>query len=369
MSVGILAVGCGDDGDDGAGVPTDETAGTDDANGTETTPGEETVAPDADPVRVVYQPATESLSALPVLRAIQAGYFDEEGIELDTLPVNSASAQVSASVDSGQADFATSGATGPLAALAGGQNIAVVAATAGFNLGFSCHNDTVARLEAELGVTPESSYDEKIEALRGLTLGLPAAGSTTDIGIRTMLSRAGVDPDSDLTIQGLADPAAMVAAAREHRVDCYAFSPPTGLLGVSEGWAQAWIMIGNAPTDYDGFAGSPGLVFLTSRDYIAENPEVVNAAVRALQRATDDVTSGDPLVSEEVKEQWFPELDQDVWELSFDRAVADLEVAGLMLTEAGYENLLELFNADRDDPVDFTIEEFFDFGPLESIGS
>jgi ABC-type nitrate/sulfonate/bicarbonate transport system substrate-binding protein len=163
--------------------------------------------------------ANRTLSGLPLLQALGAGYFTQAGVTLHEMPDATSSTAPIQAMLAGQADIAMVGSSAALAAQQAGQDIVGIGVLASRPpLQMVLGTDTVARLVAA-GVTPASSTDRKVAALRGLTLATTGPGNIIEKLLRAPLRAGGVDPDRDVTIRTIPDSRAMLAALRQKQVD------------------------------------------------------------------------------------------------------------------------------------------------------
>lgn len=313
-----------------------------------------------------YQPIVTTMTALPRLRMTQTDCLSDHGLELEVAPANSNSAQNAAAAARGVADLAEAGSTGAVVARAEGLDVAGIATLAQIPiLVLSLNTDVVEEL-AEEGVTPESPLEQRLQALRGLTLAMPAPGSSTDIIIRDLLTSAGLDPNNDVVIQPVSDASTIPAAARSGRADGYMISPPAGLLGVTEGWAVSWIDL--SPGDVPGLERMPSVDVLVSSETLEDKPDEIRGFLQCLEAARVEVLEGTEEVRTAVREEYFGELDETLFNESYDRALPGLEL-GLVPMEEGYGNLMSLVNNDRDEPVETPFDEQYLTAPMtEALG-
>jgi ABC-type nitrate/sulfonate/bicarbonate transport system substrate-binding protein len=345
----------------GASTPTTAKKSTTPGKTTATTTAAATAA--RQPIKMTFLPATESLAVLTQLQAISKNYFEEEGLDLNYLGVLANAAQAAQTVVTGQADVAGTGSTGVLTVLSANRDIVAVAQISKEPTTIiSLTNKAVDAMKAK-GITQSSPVRDKLNGLKGMTLGLPAAGSSTDILVRSTLTAYGVDPDKDLTIQPVNDGPGLAAAARQGRVDAYAFSPPDSVLGVAEGWGQIWVSYPR--NDVPEFAAMPLTDIVTSRKYLKENPEAMRRLMRALWRAANDIKNDPESVRKAVKERFFKDLDPAVYNASFDAVLPGFQ-RGLIPEASGFPVLLKTFNVGRSQPVALSFEEVYDTALVSS---
>jgi NitT/TauT family transport system substrate-binding protein len=309
---------------------------------------------------VVVQVASESFGMLSQLMLFAGDYLEEEGLEIEYLPANPNAAQVAQSVTS-SADIAFPGSTGVLPAVAAGRDVVSIATiTQGPTTQLAVRKDAIEKT----GVTADAPLEERIQALKGLTLGLPAAGTVTDILVRDLLSRNGVTPEKDVTIRPIADVTALLTAMREGAVDAIAFSPPTSVQGVQEGYAEIWASLGSG--EIPEFEPMPFVDVVTSQAFLDQRGEDVEKFLRALDAASKALSEDPEAAAKIIKERWLPDLDQEVFDLSFEYSLPSSQ-RGLVPTQEGFEILLQTVNATSDEEIDVSFEDVYDTELISKI--
>ena len=253
------------------------------------------------------------------------------------------------------ADVAITGGTGTISILASGiSDIVGVAAMAGEGNQLTLRNSAVEKLAAQ-GVTPTSPIADKVKALKGLKIAMPAAGSGTDVLFRSTLKTYGVS-DRDLTIQPVADPNGQVAAAKQGQVDGYMFSSPTSLIAVSDGWGKVWI---DFHQDVPSVADRMTLDVITTKKYLSANQDVVKRVLTAMWRGWSDLQKDPDSVKAEIKAKYYPDLDQKVYDLAF-AANVKLFSAGLEPAQKSLDVTLNLYNATAQKPSNASFTDVYD---------
>lgn len=311
---------------------------------------------------IVVQVASESFGMLPQLLLFAGEYLEEEGIEIEYNTANPNAAQVAQSVTS-SADIAFPGSTGVIPAVAAGRDVVGIATvTKGPTTQVAIRKDA---LEGT-GVTADSPLAERIQAMKGMTLGLPAAGTVTDILVRDLLADNGVRPEEDVTIRPIADVTALSTALREGQVDAIAFSPPTSVQGVVEGYAEVWAALNT--DELPAYTDMHFVDVVTSRRFLDERADDVEKFLRALQKAADDLAERADEVAPEIKERWLPDLDQEIFDLSYDSSLPSAQ-RGLVPTEEGFAVLLETVNATSDEKADLDFDDVYDTTIIDKIAA
>jgi NitT/TauT family transport system substrate-binding protein len=303
-------------------------------------PGQE--GADGDQVRLVK--ASRSLSTLPLLYALERGYFRDASLQIVELPDSTTSTAPIQAMLAGQADIVQVGATAVFAAQAAGQPVMGIGVP---TPGPSYQIILSARATGELaagGVSPQSPIAERVKALRGKTLATPGSGSTIDSLLRATLSEYGLAPDSDVTIRPISDPKAMVAALRQGQIDGFSFAPPFTSSTVADGTARLWIdyIRGDVPR----FTKMPAGALVTTADFGQRHPESVKKFLTALKRAYADLAADPDGVRDFMAgTEYFRETNRDLFAVGFD-AYRPAYALGPVPSEEGFAALRDVYNGD-----------------------
>lgn len=309
-------------------------------------------------VKVELGSTTRSLAILPVLHALQAGYFEDEGLDVNFQPPNAKSADVALSTTSGASDLAVVGSTATVVAANTGRGVVGVAAVAQSPTNVvAITNKALQKLRDKgLSVTPDSPLVDRLKALGELTLGVPPQGSSGQVVMRYTLQENGLDPDEVLkNTRNLADGAALATAAREGQIDGFLWSPPAALLPAVQGFGVTWINWA------EGVPATDGVNFtdvVTSQDFIDENPEVVKKFMNALAKAAEDIKQTPDDVAATVKTEWFADTEQELFDLSFEAVLPSFQ-QGIVPDSEAFSTLLDLVNAGTQEPMDLSYEDVY----------
>lgn len=353
LSVGLLAAGCGDD-DDGSAATSAPTVapGTTAPSGSTSTTGSpaSTTTEPLVPIKIRFVTGSVSLNNLSHFAALADDAFEANGVDLQVLPALSNSALMVQTVLTGDADFALIGSAGMLPAIAQGQDIVAVADVLGTPpLVLSVTADTQAKLAAK-GITATSPIADRAQALKGLSIGTLATGSTTDIVVRTTLATYDVNPESDVTIRPFTEPAGILAAAKAGQVDAFLSSSPSPDY-------PGWIDYGAG--DVPAFAQMPYTTIVTTRAYLKGNPEAVRRFLRAEWSGRQALES-DPTGSlASIKAGYYAEMAPATYEFITTKVLKAMK-RDLVPTAPGFEALLNVFNASQSQPVKLTFDQVYD---------
>jgi NitT/TauT family transport system substrate-binding protein len=206
---------------------------------------------------------------------------------------------------------------------------------------------------APQGVTPSSPIEDRVKALKGLTLAVTPQGTLTDVLMRATLRQYGLDPDKDVTLQPMKDAASMLASAKQGKIDGLLFTPPTPYSLVEQGGVE-WINY--AAGDVPAVSGSYQLDLVASDSYVKDHKDTVEKFLGAVARA-EKLIHSDPAAAAKLARKAFPDMSETLWKTSFD-AVAPA-FTGLAPTEAGYEKTLALANQTVKQPIKLAFKDMY----------
>ena len=291
--------------------------------------------------KVTLNEVAHSIFYAPMYVAIEEGYFEDEGIDLDLVCGFGADKTMTA-VISGEADIGFMGSEASIYTYAEGAtdyvvNFAQLTQRAG--------NFLVAREEM-----PDFSWED----LKGhLVLG-GRKGGMPEMVFEYILKQNGIDPEKDLEINQNIDFGSTAAAFAEGQGDFTVEFEPGATSLESEGKGYVVASLG----EDSGYV--PYTAFSAKQSFIDENPDIIQGFTNALQKGMDYVQAHTPEEIAKIIEPQFPETDletittivsryyeQDTWksnlifeESSFDLLQDILESAGELAESVPYEDLV-----------------------------
>jgi len=202
---------------------------------------------------------------------------------------------------------------------------------------------SLSRLAAT-GVTPTSSVQQKVAALRGLTIATTGPGNIIDRLLRATLRQYGLDPDRDVKIRRIPDPTAMLAALRQKQVDGFIFALPLSQQPTVDGTGKLWLdFLGG---EVSAFTSMPANEIVTTRRFAKAHPDLVRNFMAAISKGFDDVQQHPDQVRAGVRATpAFAQTAPELFDESFD-AVLPAFKAGPKPTSAGYQALLRVTHID-----------------------
>ena len=217
----------------------------------------------------------------PIFVALEKGYFEEEGIQVDVRWFGAA-APIATAVAAGDIDV---GATGISAALfnsvAGGSRIWLVADRGSEHPGYRLNALVTNRAKYEAGL-------RSVADLKGKRIGITTLGSTYHYQVAQILSTEGLGLE-DVELVPLRTTSIMIDAVREGTVDAAIFSPPWGADAEEEGWGRVLFWAGEIPYQVTGVFVSDR--FRQNRDLAVR---FLRAYVRGIRYYYDAVLTDPP---------------------------------------------------------------------------
>lgn len=291
--------------------------------------------------KVTLNEVAHSIFYAPMYVAIEEGYFEEEGIELDLVCGFGADKTMTA-VISGEADIGFMGSEASIYT---------------YNEGATDYVVNFAQLTQRAGnflVAREKMDDFSWEDLKGHLILGGRKGGMPEMVFEYILKENGIDPEDDLEINQSIDFGSTAAAFSEGQGDFTVEFEPGATTLESEGKGYVVASLG----EDSGYV--PYTAFSAKRSYIDENPDIIQGFTNALQKGMDYVQTHSPEEIASVIEPQFPETDletittivtryydQDTWksnlifeESSFDLLQDILESAGELEKRAPYDDLV-----------------------------
>lgn len=317
-----------------------ETTANPDSNQTEETPSPEK-SQNKELVDVTLNEVAHSIFYAPMYAAIENGYFESEGINLD-LVCGFGTDKVMTAVLSGEADIGFMGSESSIYT---------------YNEGATDYVVNFAQLTQRAGnflVSREPIEDFQWEDLKGSTVLGGRKGGMPQMVFEYILKQHGLDPASDLSINQNIDFGSTAAAFSEGEADYTVEFEPGATSLESEGKGYVVASLGKD----SGYV--PYTAYSAKQSFIEEHPDVIQSFTNALQKGMDFVQTHTPGEIAEVIEPQFPETDldtittivtryyeQNTWkadlifqEESFELLQDILEEAGELEKRAPYEDIV-----------------------------
>lgn len=223
-----------------------------------------------DLTKVKVAEVTHSVFYAPQYVALEEGFFEEEGLEIE-LTLTSGADNVMAAVLSGDADVGLSGSEATIYV---------------YNQGEKDYIKTFAELTQKDGsflVSRENIKDFKVEDLKGKYVIGGREGGMPEMTLEYALKQNGIDPKKDLTIDTSIDFASMAGAFIGGTGDFVALFEPLATKVVNEGYGYKVAQLGTLTDNV------PYTAYNAKTSYLENNKDTIKAFERAIQKGLDFV--------------------------------------------------------------------------------
>lgn len=287
-------------------------------------------------VRFVY--SSVHMGYLPRIVALEKGFFAAEGLDMESTNIPGGS-KAAAALLGGSCDIVNLAYFHALKAARQGFDVVAFACPLNqWPLSYLMKPDM---MKAK-GITAGSPLDERIRAMKGLSIGCTSAGSGTDLIPRAFLRNRGIDPDTEVKIVPFGKWEAGVAAFEAGNIDIFQWVSPIPEMLEQKGVGKILFSMarGEVP-EFNGFAWDS---FFTTREYMEKHPEIILAFTKAVKRAIDYIHKDQEGTIAIIANTWkeaTPELRLSAYE-TISKAVP----VEPLLTKAGWEINMNLFFTD-----------------------
>lgn len=254
---------------------------------------------------------TRSLIFMPSYVAVAKGYFKDEGLNAEIVFFRGG-AQALAAVISKDAHIYVGVPSTAMQAVAKGLDVMVYGATMNqLSMDIVLQGDVAKKK----GISPSSAQAARIQALKGLTIGINAGGGSPDQVLRFLLNKEGFNPERDVTISPVGDNNAVLAAFGRKRVDVLFQAPPTSDLAVQKFGGTRIFSFGKG--EYEPLRGILYLGLISRGDWIAADPERTARIVRAFWRAQKLIQERPEEAMAAIRPIYFSALDKEAFDGGF----------------------------------------------------
>jgi NitT/TauT family transport system substrate-binding protein len=260
------------------------------------------------PVTIVQ--SSVSFNFVPMYIAQTAGYFKQEGIDLSVVLAGGGPKAMTGLIGGGGQFSASVLFDGMMAHRRGLTDVRALATLSLFQNPMAILN-TVAK---ERGISRDLPLKQRLEAMKGLRIGVTTPGATSDMFMRYMFRANGLNPDRDLQIIPLGGVSAQIAALQAGRVDGCSCLPPVDVIATAQGLT---IEVLDRLKDIPLLSGVTYGTLYGLDSYNKAHPDVVNAMARALARATL-MLAHNPDAAKLATRPFLKELDQATYDAAWD---------------------------------------------------
>lgn len=300
-------------------------------------PGDQPPAGGVTKLRVT-QSVADSVAFIPIYVARYFNYFGDEGLAADVITTAGGGPDVAALV-AGEAQFTAAGPINQLALWQEGKKTLSVASFGDrLTVNFVMHKDVYA----QRGLSPASTAEQKIAALKGTKVAITRRGALTDMVVRMYAQRAGLDPEKDLTIIATGAGQPQMAALEQGQVDVAAATTPTAESLVERGVGV--MLFYNSGGEDPSLQPFTGYSIIVMQDYARQNPNIVRAFNRAIVKANKWVVDHTAEEAAAVMHFYLPTLPAEDIAKNFGYIKGGVPAEGCLSDKAVTANI-ELFQA------------------------
>jgi NitT/TauT family transport system substrate-binding protein len=277
--------------------------------------------------------AAPGLSFSALFLAERAGLWGKKGFAAELKQVQGGPLTMVA-LTNREAFFGSVASTDPVVGWGKGiKTIAVGAFTGSLAMQFTARKDWMARV----GVSPKSSLEDKLKALKGARIGASTIGGGPAQYARYLARSAGFDPERDLKILAVGFGAARMAALRTNQVDLTCGDAPEADQVELEGFGELFL---NCAQDVPVFRVFAYTLVLVTPEVAGGQPDLVRQVAQTLGEANDMFATkfGEAV---DILKQQFPTVPPKALERALERD-RDTYPRGCRMTPLMWENNIKV---------------------------
>jgi NitT/TauT family transport system substrate-binding protein len=309
------------------------------------------------PYRTLLPSASPSLQEAPSYLAEAMGYYKEEGLEVERIPINTGAVALTALV-SGAADVLLSTPGEFLVALSRGQKLKILSALSNYMPYCFIVSKAFADKHSLTEDTPLDQRKAAVLNFKGIRVGITSPGSGTDVTTRALFKEAGISPDTDARLIPLGSTVNSLAAMSTGAIDAFVATPPIPEFAHIQQGAVRLFSVGR--DDFAGLKAAAGTGTMARAADVEENPDLYAAAIRADIKAMrhiveDPKEAGEMLYKGHFTAAIKPDVWPIVWETNKDQfrtPYTSKEAVGLWILKGLVANVTDPKAIDLDGAVD-----------------
>jgi NitT/TauT family transport system substrate-binding protein len=226
------------------------------------------------PVTVRFQVYPGTLVNLVTYVASEQGFFADNGIRADLVPIASSPAGAAA-LASGSIDVLSASPDAALPFVEKGLPAEVIAG----------QSKQIFSLIVRRGLHASGTFPDDLHVLAGKTVGITALGSAGQALVEAMLEDAGMSPTS-VTFVGVGAAATALAAFEKGTIDALSYYAPVSTVPVLEHQAKVLANVGVPGQGPPGIAGADYVAEWVEPSFASAHPSVVAGIRRAMAQAS-----------------------------------------------------------------------------------
>ena len=274
--------------------------------------------------KVKVAEVTHSIFYAPQYVAHALGYFEEEGLDVELLLVPGAD-KVAASVLSGDVQIGFCGSEATIYIYNQGQE--------DYLINFA----GLTKRDGSFIVSREKIEDFTLDDLKGKTIIGGRIGGMPEMTLEYTLKEAGIDPNTDLTIDTSIEFAAMSGAFIGGTGDFVSLFEPNALQLEQQGYGYVVASLG----ELGGVV--PYTAYNAKKSYIESNPDVIEGFTKAIQKGLDYVHNNEVNDIADVILDYFPDISKNDLVTIIDRYKGiDSWFTTTYITEENFNHIQEI---------------------------
>ncbi|HEY7318589.1 MAG TPA: ABC transporter substrate-binding protein [Candidatus Binatia bacterium] len=229
-----------------------------------------------------------ALSMTPVYLAQAKNFFTEEGLDVDVTSTGGGGPDIRALI-AGEVDFSfTTGDNVILAYQEGKPLVMVASALNRLFINWAIHKEAAKAK----GITETSPLQQKLKALKGLTIGVTNPAALTAHLAHFVIRKAGYSPQQDVQVIPVGAGPTWLAALENRKVDVALTAPPVPETAISRGFAL--MFINNTKGEDPSISEFLMENLITRPETLKKDPDLVRRMARALIKANKWAASSTP---------------------------------------------------------------------------
>jgi NitT/TauT family transport system substrate-binding protein len=272
----------------------------------------------------------KSINFFAVYVAQQKGYFTAQGLNIPTPPLLQVGPKVVAGIESGDCQIGNGVITDAFNWSKTDSSARIIGAVMD---GYVVDIVVSKKFEQEMHVSASSPLADKINALKGKTIGITGPGTGTQALLTYLFHLEGMDASKVTTQVSLgSNNTAGLAALKAGRVDALSFFSPVGQTAEAEGIGD--IFISPVRGDIPGLRGDVHGVIYTKESTIKAMPNAIAAYIRAINQAEQFIANNP--AEDKVLLQKYLGLSQSITDAVYAATASGIPTSP-MVTEAQYD--------------------------------
>jgi NitT/TauT family transport system substrate-binding protein len=291
-------------------------------------------------VKVRLATSTAGLDFAPIWIAQRKGYFKEEGIDFEHI-LTTGGAVTMAALLNGDVQFVSTAASDVLVARSKGDRLFSVGIfPASLEWYVAASGRWLESRKIAKAQIAKMSVAEKVQALRGTTIGAATVGGAPAQVVRYLLRQNNIKPDAEVRFAAVGAGSSRVGALKQGQVDMIVGGIPDTEQPELEGWGATWLRLGH---EIEIFKDYPHESVHGLENFIKANPTVTRGLVRAIARGNNLILDN-PAESDELLVKQFPKIGPAVLKTVMANSRATFR-RNLRMTKSGWDNMQKVFLA------------------------